>query len=405
MSTSDDGRGVSRRDFFRNAAVGAGAVAVAGITVAASAAEPAPAAAGTAPAAAAPADPGAKKTVADVLKAAREKLYPRCRVCPECDGVACSGEVPGMGGIGTGRAFRNNLAALARHDLVMRTFHDVKKPDTAVTLLGQKLSMPILSGITGGVTYNMGLKGKMTEEEYMEGVIAGCAQAGTLGWAADGIEDPISVYQTRLAMVKKYGGKACAQVKPRSQAEIIERMRLAEDAGARLVAIDIDSAGRAARVKPGEVIEPKTVAQLRELARATKVPFIVKGVMSPDEAEMAVQAGAAGIVVSNHGGRVLDHTPGVAQVLPAIAEKVKGRLAILADGGVRYGADVLKLLALGAQAVLVGRPVLRGAVGGGAEGVALVLNKLREELAAAMVLTGTPDVKKVSRKVLSTATV
>ncbi len=114
-------------------------------------------------------------------------------------------------------------------------------------------------------------------------------------------------------------------------------------------------------------------------------------------------AGAAGIVVSNHGGRVLDHTPGTAKLLPAIAKTVKGRILVFADGGVRYGADVLKLLALGAQAVLVGRPVLRGAVGGGAVGVAMVLNKLRDELVVAMVLTGTADVKRVGRKVLAPA--
>ncbi|HEX7622422.1 MAG TPA: alpha-hydroxy-acid oxidizing protein, partial [Anaeromyxobacteraceae bacterium] len=119
------------------------------------------------------------------------------------------------------------------------------------------------------------------------------------------------------------------------------------------------------------------------------------------EAQMALDVGAACICVSNHGGRVLDHTPGTAKVLPAIAEKVKGRMVVLVDGGVRYGGDVLKMLALGANAVLVGRPVLRGAVGGGAEGVKLVLNKLRAELVDAMVLTGTANVKKVSRSILA----
>jgi len=393
---------VSRRDFFKRAAVGAGAVAVAGIALKAEAAEAALAPAASAPAAApAAATAGSGKTLAEVMKVAREKLYPKCRVCPECDGQACSSEVPGMGGIGTGKAFRNNLDALAAYGFNMRTFHDVKKPDTTLTLFGEKLSMPILSAITGGVTYNMGLKGKMSEEEYMEGIIGGCQAAGTFGFAADGIEDPISVYATRLQTIKKYGGWGLAQIKPRSQAEIIERMKMVQDAGAKAVAIDIDSAGRAARAKPGETIEPKTPAKLRELVRATKLPFIIKGVMTAQEAQMALDVGAAGICVSNHGGRVLDHTPGTAKVLPAIAEKVKGRMVILVDGGVRYGADVLKMLALGANAVLVGRPVLRGAVGGGAEGVKLVLNKMRAELVDAMVLTGTANVKKVSRSILA----
>jgi isopentenyl diphosphate isomerase/L-lactate dehydrogenase-like FMN-dependent dehydrogenase len=117
---------------------------------------------------------------------------------------------------------------------------------------------------------------------------------------------------------------------------------------------------------------------------------------------MAAESGAAAIVVSNHGGRVLDHTPGTAEVLAAIADRVKKyKMVILVDGGVRNGYDVLKMLALGAAAVLVGRPVIRGAVGGGQEGVSLVLNKMRKELAEAMVLTGTADVKKVKRSILA----
>jgi isopentenyl diphosphate isomerase/L-lactate dehydrogenase-like FMN-dependent dehydrogenase len=122
--------------------------------------------------------------------------------------------------------------------------------------------------------------------------------------------------------------------------------------------------------------------------------------MTPEEAEMAVDAGAAAIVVSNHGGRVLDHTPGVADVLGPIAQKVKGKLVILTDGGIRYGDDVLKLLALGADAVLVARPLIRGVFGGGKEGVAVILNRMKIELVMSMILTGTPRVIGVPRKII-----
>lgn len=395
--------GVSRRDFMKTAAVvGAGVLAVQAVGRSEAHAEEAKDGAKTAAkAATAAAAGGGTKKVSDVLKVAREKMYPRCRVCPECDGVACSGEVPGMGGIDSGKAFRNNIQALAKYDLKMKTFHNVKTPDTSTTIFGTKLSMPIMSGITGGVTYNMGLGGKVSEEEYAEGIIGGCVQAGTIGFAADGIGDPLSVYETRLKTVAKYPGKAAAQIKPRTQAEIIERIRLIEKTGAPFFAVDIDSAGRAARALPGKTVEPKTLKQLKEIAKSTKLPFIIKGIMTPEEAQMAVEVGAAGIVVSNHGGRVLDHTPGTAQVLPAIADKVKGKVVILVDGGVRYGADVLKMLALGADAVLVGRPLVRGSVGGGPEGVALMLKKMQDELVVAMTLTGTPSVKKVSRKILA----
>jgi len=382
----------SRRNFIKTAAVGAGALAFTGLGAhqkTAFAAETAAASGGT-----------AKLKMEDVLKVAREKLYPRCRVCPECDGVACSGEVPGMGGKASGKAFRNNIEALAQYEFNLSTFHDVKKPVTSIELFGQKLSMPILSGITGGVTYNMGLQGKVTEEEYITGIIEGCVKAGTIGFAADGIGDPLSVYETRLKTVAKYPGQAAAQIKPRTQKEIIERIRLLEKAGAPFFAIDIDSAGRAARALPGKTVEPKTLQQLREIAKSTKLPFVIKGIMTVDEASKAVDIGAAGIVVSNHGGRVLDHTPGTAKILEPIADKVKGQITVLVDGGIRYGFDVLKMLALGADAVLVGRPLVRGSVGGGPDGVALMLNQMKAELIVGMTLTGTADVKNVSRSIL-----
>ncbi len=385
-------RGMSRRGFLREASIGAGLVALAS-----GAPRQAIAQVQSAPPPAAAAAP--KLTMDEVLRVAREKLYPKCRVCPECDGWACSGEVPGMGGIGTGASFRANVTSLAHVRLKLRSLHEVKKPDTAIALWGHTLSMPVLSAATGGTTYNMG--GKMGEDDFINAILGGCLAAGTIGMAADGIGDPLTVYEARLKAVAAIQGKAIAIIKPRTQAEIQQRIKLVETAGALAVGIDIDSAGRAARALPGQTVEPKTVAQLKELVRSTRLPFIIKGIMTVDEAEMAVETGAAAIVVSNHGGRVLDHTPGTAEVLPAIAEKVKGKLVIFVDGGVRYGQDALKLIALGANAVLVGRPLIRGAFGGGKDGVALVLNQIKEELVVAMTLTGTPSISAAGKQMLA----
>ncbi len=405
-------RSMGRRSFLHGATVaGVGAVALAGSAAAAEAVPASPPStpaappaggsatppAGPAPAAQKAAAVGAKK-LEEVLRIAREKLYPRCRVCPECDGQACAGEVPGMGGIGSGMSFRNNVLALQKLHLEMRTLHDVSRPVTATTLFGEKLEIPILCTSLAGTTYNMGAK--MSEEDFIEASLGGAKLAGTMGLVADGTEDPLETYKIRLAAIRRNRG--IAVIKPRAQKDIIERMKLVEDAGALAVAVDVDSAGRAARAaKLGQVIEPKTARQLRELVKATRLPFIVKGVMTVDEARVAVDSGAAAIVVSNHGGRCLDHTPGSAEVLPAIAAAVQGRAVILADGGIRYGADVLKFLALGAQIVMVGRPIIRGAHGGGPEGVALILDKMKKELVEAMTLTGTPSVSKVSRSILS----
>lgn len=391
-------KALDRRNFLKGGvAVGMGAMLAAVATKEAQAAT-APAVT-AAPAPAAPA-PGAKLTMGDVLRVAREKLYPLCRVCPECDGVACAGEVPGMGGIGSGKGFKNNYNALAEIELVMRTFHDMTKPQMSVDLYGYKLDMPVMSAATGGVTYNMG--NKMSNNDYIDAIFGGCLDAGSLGMAADGIGDSLDTYQARLNILKnKYGGKGMVTIKPKAQDEIIKRIRLIEDSGAIAFAIDIDSAGRAARALPGQIVEPKTARQLAEIANSTKLPFIIKGVMTVQEAKIAVDVGAKGIVVSNHGGRVLDYTPASVTVLPAIADAVKGRTTIFFDGAVRRGTDVLKCLALGADCCLIGRPLVRGAHGGGREGVALMMSQFRRELMDAMVLTGTQDVRNVSRDIIA----
>jgi 4-hydroxymandelate oxidase len=329
-------------------------------------------------------------------KKAKEELKGFCRVCPVCDGRACAGEVPGMGGSGTGAAFAANLEALRRVRLKLRTLHDVKTADTSCCLFGQTLAMPILAAPMTGVVYNMG--GKLSEADFIQCIVEGATAAGTLGMSGDG-GDP-TMFDSGLAAIAGQGGHGIPVVKPRGQEAVRERLGQAEAVDAVAVGMDIDGAGLITMALSGQPVSPKTPAELAELIEATRLPFLVKGLMTADEAETAVAAGAAGIVVSNHGGRVLDHTPGAAEVLPDIARAVRGRAAILVDGGVRSGADVLKYLALGADAVLVGRPLVVGAFGGGAEGVAFLLRRLQSELTAAMLLTGTASVRNVSPRIL-----
>lgn len=335
--------------------------------------------------------------MAALRKKAREEMKGYCRVCPVCDGRSCAGEVPGMGGAGSGSAFFANLEALKAWRLNMRTIHGVKEADTTVTLFGQTLSMPILAAPMTGVVYNMG--GKLAEDVFSEMIISGALSAGTLGMTGDGAAP--AMYAGGLKAIADHGGSGIPFVKPRAQQEILTRIREAEQAKALAVGMDIDGAGLITMALQGQPVGPKSFAEIKEITASTNLPFIVKGIMTPDEAQLAVGAGAAAIVVSNHGGRVLDHTPGAAEVLPSIAAKVKGRTMILADGGVRTGADVLKLLALGADAVLVGRPLAVGAFGGGAEGVAAILKKMQAELTSAMLLTGTASVTEVSSDILS----
>ncbi|KYO64487.1 alpha-hydroxy-acid oxidizing protein [Thermovenabulum gondwanense] len=332
----------------------------------------------------------------ELKSAAKENLKGFCRVCSFCDGKACRGEVPGMGGVGTGSSFIANVEALSEIKLNLRTIHDAKEPDISIEIFGEKLSMPVLAAPITGTNYNMG--GKISEENFIKMVISGSKEAGTLGMCGDG-GNPV-FYESGIKAIKEENGDGIAIIKPRENTEILERAKRAEEAGALAVGIDIDGAGLITMALMGQPVGPKTKEELKQIITKTKLPFILKGIMTVDEAEMAVEIGAKAIVVSNHGGRILDHTPGVAEVLPAIAQKVKGKITIFADGGVRSGVDVLKYLALGADAVLIGRPVIIGAFGGGKEGVKFILEKFAKELKQAMILTGCKDIKSVDEKIL-----
>lgn len=143
-----------------------------------------------------------------------------------------------------------------------------------------------------------------------------------------------------------------------------------------------------------------TWESLAWLRSVTKLPIVVKGLLSPDDARLAMDHGADGIIVSNHGGRVIDGLVSPLQALPAMAEAVDGRIPLLLDSGVRHGTDVLKALALGAQAVLVGRPQLHALALGGMQGVAHMLQILRAELELAMVAVGCSSPNCVRNNVL-----
>ncbi|MEX2263628.1 MAG: alpha-hydroxy acid oxidase [Bryobacteraceae bacterium] len=139
---------------------------------------------------------------------------------------------------------------------------------------------------------------------------------------------------------------------------------------------------------------------LPELAAYAKVPVLVKGILNPRDAVKAADGGAAGVVVSNHGGRYLDGAPSTMEALPGIVEAVGGRTAVLIDGGFRRGTDILKALAIGARAVLVGRPPLWGLGSYGDAGVQRVLEILRKELAWAMALAGRPTIASIGRNLV-----
>ncbi|OWZ83807.1 alpha-hydroxy-acid oxidizing protein [Natranaerobius trueperi] len=331
----------------------------------------------------------------EIRKKAQEQLRGYCKLCNECNGEACRGQVPGLGGVGTGRSFINNYRALNMYQLNLRSMHQAISPETELILFGERLSTPILPAPIGGM--NVNFNNIITEEEYADSISYGSKEAGTFSTCGDGALN--EVLQSGLNSFEKHEVPGIVFIKPRSVEEIITRIRWAENSGAIAVGVDVDACAFN-MAEQGAPVGPKSFYQMRRIVQSTSLPFIIKGIMTVQEAEMAVEMGAAGIVVSNHGGRALDYTPGTAEVLPEIAEKVKGEINIMVDGGIRSGIDVLKVLALGAEFAFVGRPVLHGAFAQKGEGVKSVLERMTSELRKTMMLTGCAHVKAIDERVI-----
>jgi isopentenyl diphosphate isomerase/L-lactate dehydrogenase-like FMN-dependent dehydrogenase len=330
-------------------------------------------------------------TLEDVRTQAREKLKGICAVYPVCDGAAdriCQrenyGKAIGLGGAGLGGSFRANLEALAKVRLNTRVVGPDFVPDSRFDFFGLSLSVPILGASTSGMSaYNNAI----TEDDFCRATLAGCRQAGTLSWRGDTYfydEDDHFALRT----IAEEGGRGVPIFKPRDQKVLLRLLEKAAALGVPALGVDLDGHGSTNFARAGKAVYRKTPAEIRELASATGLPFIAKGIMHPDDAEACAEAGVAAVVVSNHGGRVLDSTPGTAEVLPRIAERVGRRVMVLADGGVRNGYDVLKMLALGARAVLIGRDLIRAGIGGGAEGVRLQMEHHAKVFRQAMRMTG-----------------
>lgn len=332
----------------------------------------------------------------EIRDIAKEKLGRYCLVCRVCNGRACAGWVPGIGGVGTGSSFIRNVEAVQAIKVNLHTIHQVGNPDISLELFGHRLETPILAApIAGGGT----IGNAIAPPDSYRALVGGSRLAGGLGTTGDGPSD--TLFEAGTGVIAENGGRGIPFIKPRvEEAKILERIRLAEAAGVWAVGMDIDAAGIVGMVKRGHPVEPKSPAELERIIASTQLPFVLKGIMTPEDARLAADVGAAAIVVSNHGGRVLDHTPGTIEVLPKIAEVVGDQVTVLADGGVRGGVDVLKFVALGAQAVLVGRPLLIAAVGGGMEGVKAIIEDYSDQLKVAMILTGYQTLEAVDPRVL-----
>lgn len=334
-------------------------------------------------------------TYQEVLDCARKRMAPRCKVCPECNGIACKGVMPGPAGKGSSRTFQRNFAWLAEHvKLEMDVTGGTQERDLRISLFDKEFAAPIFVAPMGLIPY--AYTEDMTDKKYCDAVMPGAKAAGILAFGGGGPK--AENFYEPLEAIRENDGWGIPTLKPWAVDVVKERLKEVEAVHPVAFAMDIDSAGlpHAHLANPPMLL--KTEEELKAIAEATALPFIVKGIMTAEAAKKAVRAGAYAIVVSNHGGRVMDHGLSTAEVLPEIRAAVGENVKIFADGGVRTGDDVFKMLALGADAVLIGRPYVIAAYGGGAEGVQLYTEKLKAELKDAMTMTNCATLADITRE-------
>lgn len=335
-------------------------------------------------------------TYDEVLKSARGNMGPYCKVCPVCNGAACKNQMPGPGAKGVGDNAVRNYQKWQEIRVNMDTIHENKPIDTSVELFGRTFKYPFFAGPVGAMTLHYGEK--YDDLAYNNLLVDACAKGGIAAFTGDGTN--AKVMEGATAAIKAAGGLGIQTVKPWNLETIREKMELVKASGSFAVAMDIDGAGLPFLKNLTPPAGSKTVDELREVAEMAGVPFIIKGIMTRRGALKAKDAGAAAIVVSNHGGRVLDQCPATAEVLEDIVEAVGGRMKILVDGGLRSGVDVFKALAMGADGVLLGRPFVTAVYGGAAEGVQCYIDKIGGELEDTMRMCGANTISDISRDMI-----
>jgi 4-hydroxymandelate oxidase len=334
---------------------------------------------------------------------ARKMLVGVCGEFSVCDGQpdrTCTGQkfgAPiGFGGAGQGKTFEANYNSLQRYKLKMRVIKAHKEPKMSTSIFDKKIAVPFMGASVSGVKNSM--NDVVPEEALYRGLLKGAMSSGSIGLVGNTPESPDDL---GVNIVGENNGWGIPIFKPQSQERLLQLIRKAEELKVIAVGVDLEGAGSTYWNASNKPVYRKSEKEITELVDSTEKPVIFKGIMSIEDAIKVLDSGAGACYISNHGGRVLDGGQGMADVLPEIANEISGKIPIMADGAVRTGFDVLKVLALGADIALVGRPLARMSISGGEVAVKMYYKYMKDDLRKAMILTGCDNIKEVNMDIIT----
>jgi 4-hydroxymandelate oxidase len=300
-----------------------------------------------------------------------------------------------MGAAESASTRSRNEAALGRILFRQKVFHDITNPDTSMELFGKRVTTPAMVAPVGSFSKIA----DRAEQKVAEGAghagtmvfISGAAKATVQEWA-DGATTPL-VFMAYLS---------------KGRDEVQASVKQAEELGYTAVGLTMDTLqptklydhiplSTDGKPRVGYPALPKDIEWMK---RQVSLPVVVKGIMGPEDARTAVNHGADALVVSNHGGRILDFNRAAIEALPEVIQEVGNKVPVLLDSGIRRGGDIVKALALGAKAVLIGRPICWGLGVAGPRGVQRVFQILTDELKRVLIMTGTSSVEKITSSLL-----